>query len=123
MMNETRSVEDLRAEVEAIEEERLRARLTQLKSLPAVRRVLADVEWERDKQNQQWGGNEHDDLHGPRDWAAFITEHLGKALDEAEREREPERHSRYRRRLVEVAAVAVAAVETYDRAVEVTDGR
>ncbi len=110
-MVEPTDIKKLRAEVEAIEEERLQKRLAQLAELGTTSRVLQDVEWERDEQNQKWGGAGHDDQHGPRDWAAFITEHLGKALDARDART-------YRRRMVEVAALAVAAVETVDRVEE-----
>ena len=114
----TQDPKEVREAVWAWEEERLQKRLRDLESLEGTARVLSDVEEERDRQNQRWGGNAHDDLHGPRDWAAFIIEHLGKALDAAE----GGEADRYRRRMVEVAALAAAAVEVVDRARPVPAG-
>ncbi len=75
--------------------------------LEGTQAVLAEVEEERDRQNLQWGGPEHDIHHGTRDWAAFLVEHLGKALDS-------NRADHYRRRMVQVAALAIAAIESHD---------
>lgn len=73
-------------------------------------RVLAEVEGERQYQNTKWGGATHDDHHAPDDWLRFLDEHVGKARSAA-----PVGWPEYRQRLLEVAALAVAAVETLDR--------
>lgn len=59
---------------------------------------------ERHRQDVRWGGPDHDDEHYPSDWVSYIKEHADKALN-----------GNYRQRLIEVAALAVAAVESYDR--------
>ena len=73
--------------------------------------ALAQVVEERVRQDRQWGGPDHDDDHKRKDWLGFIREHAdratkalqGKDLDE------------YRKQLVEIAALAVAGIESSDR--------
>ncbi len=83
-----------------------------LKSCPVGRAlVLLDIERERVAQDKQWGGPEHDDEHSGSDFVRFIREHTDRArkainagdLDE------------YRKQLIEIAALAVAATESLDR--------
>lgn len=66
---------------------------------------------ERARQNERYGGAKHDDEHSGLDWIVHVTRHLGKAADEA-------MHARtdgLRHRLVQVAALCVAAIESIDR--------
>lgn len=73
--------------------------------------VIAEVVKERRRQDAKWGGPEHDDKHSPCDWHEMICDYNGWARrmiamnspDEA------------RQRLIQVAALAVAAVERIDR--------
>ena len=80
--------------------------------------VLAEIERERAAQDQQWGGTEHDDSHRPELWDGLIWKFLRRAA-EADRRGQwfgsPEWHAERRRRLVQVAALAVAAIESMDR--------
>jgi hypothetical protein len=71
----------------------------------AMNAVFDDIRAERARQDEKWGGPEHDDEHGPRSWRRFIRSHLAKS----------ERRGEYRQRILEVAALAVAAIESYDR--------
>lgn len=76
-----------------------------------TKRVLFDVEKERQRQNDKWGGAEHDDHHTTAEFVQLIEDYAGWArtmagmnsLDKA------------RNRLIQVAALAVAAVESIDR--------
>jgi hypothetical protein len=86
---------------------------------------ITEIAEERDRQNAQWGGPEHDDTHEPRNWRRYIDIHtvrLGRydwpppgtagvfiPSDD------------YRQRLVKIAALAVAAMESYDRKQEAND--
>lgn len=75
-------------------------------------RVMHDVAQERRRQDDEFGGASHNDQHQPAEWVAMIVKQLGKTVahcteDQASRE--------YRQRMVNVAALAVAAVESYDR--------
>ena len=72
--------------------------------------VLQGILEERRAQDEQWGGPAHDDSHTSAHWHDLLHEHLyrswsvvGAGSDE------------YRQELVKIAAIAVAAVESFDR--------
>lgn len=84
---------------------------------PAAAKVLANVfrelprtaiyktlNAERDAQDAEWGGQQHDQDHTPNDWIAYITKHAGKAAGGND----------FRAQMVKVAALAVAAIEAHD---------
>jgi hypothetical protein len=71
--------------------------------------VLAEVAQERMAQDAEWGGPEHDDMHGPHAWVEFIDARCDKAFIHSDSNAE------YRRRMIQIAALAVAAVESLDR--------
>ena len=62
--------------------------------------VLKEVAAERARQDAKWGGPSHDDQHTAHDWWWFIHERLGQRSEQA---------------FIEVAALAVAAVESNRR--------
>lgn len=69
--------------------------------------VLADINDERNRQDRIWGVQEH----APCEWVAILTEELGEvaacALGMFRRG--------YRTELVQLAAIVVAAIESFDR--------
>lgn len=69
--------------------------------------VLADVTAERGRQDLRWGGPTHDDEHDIPDWAGYLTEYIRKLLLCGA---DQQRH-----RLVQIAALAVAAAQSLDR--------
>jgi NTP pyrophosphatase (non-canonical NTP hydrolase) len=69
--------------------------------------VLHEVFQERMRQNEKWGEQNHPHLG----WMAILTEEVGEAAREV-LERRPER---FREEMIQVAAVAAAAVEWHDR--------
>jgi hypothetical protein len=73
--------------------------------------VLAEVGAERTRQDAQWGGAAHDDALPIDEFVRLITDYAGWARVKA---REGSRVEA-RQRLVQVAALAVAAVESLDR--------
>jgi hypothetical protein len=79
----------------------------------ATEAVLAEVAKEREYQDRKWGGQPTDDKNKPADWSGYITMYLGTAMRGASAEDGTE----YRKNMLKVAALAVAAVETYDRGV------
>ena len=80
--------------------------------MPETRaKALADVETERARQDAYWGGPVHDDNHSATEWCLILNARLGKASEAAIDRDFPEA----RRRLIQIAAVAVAAVESLDR--------
>lgn len=84
--------------------------------------VLNEVFREREKQDEKWGQQNH----SPPDWLMILGEEVGEANKAAlesyfynKGPREPESkdkdYSEYRKELIQVAAVAVAMVESLDR--------
>jgi hypothetical protein len=79
---------------------------------PEQEAILAEVLAERDRQDEQWGGPKHDDDHIEQDWFAFI----GNQIDKAERESfRLYAESTPRDRLIKIAALALAGIESIDR--------
>ncbi len=76
-----------------------------MKGMKAVQLIFSQISVKRLEQIQQWGGPEHDDLHTPEEWTAFI----GKQLSYYVSGNEP------RDRLLKIAALAIAATESFDR--------
>jgi hypothetical protein len=88
-----------------------RARAPERESIMASTDILAEVAAERGRQDARWGGSGHDDAMTMTEFARLIADYAGwarvkareGALDEA------------RLRFLQVAALAVAAVERVDR--------
>lgn len=76
--------------------------------------VFDQIRQERARQDRQWGGDDHDDEHNPGDWLNFIDEHRARAR-KAVMSRANRSDEEYRKQLVEIAALAVAATQAYDR--------
>lgn len=72
-------------------------------------RALLDIELERNAQDDQWGGPDHDDDRGHEDWITYIVKQLGKPLIG------PWNWLKYRDGMVKVGALALAAIEWTDR--------
>jgi hypothetical protein len=68
-------------------------------------RIWEEVLKERSRQSTKYGGNAHDDGHSVNDWVAYIAYHAGLASYKAD----------FRKQMVRVAALAVAAIECFDR--------
>lgn len=74
-------------------------------------KVLGMVAAERERQDGKWGGPQHDDEHSTAEFVQLIQDYAAWARVMAgmgSREKA-------RRRLVQVAALAVAAVESIER--------
>lgn len=69
-------------------------------------RILLLVKNEREKQHKEWG-DAHDDGHAAGDWSRFIVRHLGRA-EQAIEDGDP---GAWRKQMIRVAALAVAALE------------
>lgn len=82
---------------------------------PPTIEVLADVADERTRQDARWGRQDHSDMQ----WLAVLTEEVGEvAKCLCEMNVPGNGHStvqHLREELIQVAAVAVAAVECIDR--------
>lgn len=85
--------------------------------------ILRQIEAERARQDDLWGGAAHDDTHRPSDWLVILVRHVGLAAydgspsDVCHKTEATGGYDvgRYRKQLVRVAAVAVAALEAFDR--------
>ena len=74
--------------------------------------AFRDVERERRAQDLKWGEQNHD----PLQWLAILTEEVGEVAQEVLRNHFGGRSlTDYRMEMVQVAAVAVAAIESLDR--------
>lgn len=80
-------------------------------AIQGIDRVLKDVRAEREKQIKKWGTQDH----GPHQWIAILAEETGEVAKEVAEARignwDP---AKYREELIQVAAVAVAAVQVLD---------
>lgn len=81
--------------------------------------VFKQIAVERERQDRQWGGHDHDDEHERPHWLNFIDEHKARAKkaisrQTGQREARPDLDE-YRKQLVEIAALAIAAIESHDR--------
>ncbi|MGN6561740.1 MAG: hypothetical protein ACTHMU_03690 [Thermomicrobiales bacterium] len=89
-----------------------------------MKRAVRDAVEERTRQEIKWG----EQNHAPIYWLGILTEELGEIAKEAIEAREytgrenAGNGDRYRAELVQLAAVALAAIESYDRN-EARDGR
>lgn len=79
-----------------------------------TRGILQEIARERQRQDEQWGGPEHDDTHERSDWLVLIQTQLHLAVTPS-LSVVPGRIEEYRERLVKTAALAVAALEALDR--------
>jgi len=82
------------------------------KEIAHTQRVLVDIDFEREKQDIKFGGVNHDDQHSTMDFIDFMKIKTGESLV-AEINDD---HKEARRRMIQVAALAVACVERMDRA-------
>lgn len=80
--------------------------------------ILTDVAAERERQDVKWGEQNHDDAH----WAPILGEEFGEAMTEVNNilwyKGEIKKEvliQHLREELVQVAAVAVAWIECFDR--------
>lgn len=69
--------------------------------------IIEEVKAERVRQDAKWGGAEHDDKYTATDWGYFIWErtHYRAYCPE------------FRRNMLQIAALAIAAIEANDRSV------
>ena len=75
--------------------------------------VWRHVSDKRFQQDAQWGGPAHDDHHIPSDWIEFIVRQMSQAT--GANHAVPPDLAAVRDRLIDVAALAIAAAESLDR--------
>jgi hypothetical protein len=71
--------------------------------------IFQAVKQERDYQNVAWGTN-FDRQNTPNDWVAYMTRYLGKSVTA------PFDAAEFRKRILQVVALGVAALEQEDYA-------
>ncbi len=77
----------------------------------SLEKVLLQVKDERRLQDHKWGGADHDDEHSTQDFCRWIKNYACWAEQKADGLNK----NKARKRLIQVAALAVAAVEGIDR--------
>ncbi|WP_320053956.1 MazG-like family protein [uncultured Acetobacteroides sp.] len=79
--------------------------------------IFEEIKNERLAQDAKWG----EQNHKPIEWVAILTEEVGEVSKEAlenhfkEYYRDVDRLANYRKELIQVAAVAVAMIESLER--------
>jgi hypothetical protein len=73
-----------------------------------VSTIIAKVLRRRQEQDEQWGGPQHDDEHHWADWVNFITKCANRSQNTLS-------HVEFERCMVDVAALAFAAIESSER--------
>jgi alpha-galactosidase len=71
--------------------------------------ILDEIQVERRRQDDRWGGPDHDDAHSVGDWQTYIHEHTVKAL------LAPPGSLEQRQRIIQVAALGFAVSACLDR--------
>lgn len=70
--------------------------------------IYKEIDAERDRQDVKWGGPDHDDEHDISDWMGYIHRYTRTGTEKS--------HDKTtRERLIIIAALAVAAIESHDR--------
>ncbi|MGI9449784.1 MAG: hypothetical protein ACR2QH_03940 [Geminicoccaceae bacterium] len=77
-----------------------------------MERILDEIRKERERQDDKYGGPDHDDIHYPGDWCLILTKYLGRAAAETIGGSD---ETAFRDAMIKLAAVAVAATESFDR--------
>ena len=80
-------------------------------------RILEEIRRERDRQDEKYGGPDHDDNHYPGDWCLILSKYLGRASAETI---DAEPAAAFRDNMIKIAAVAIAATQSLDRIQGVT---
>ena len=80
-------------------------------------RILDEIRRERDRQDEKYGGPDHDDSHYPGDWCLILSKYLGRASAETI-DAKPD--AAFRDNMIKIAAVAIAATQSLDRIQAVT---
>ena len=83
-----------------------------------MRTAINEIIHERNFQTARWG-TDHDKAHSIQDWATILTVYLGKAASHVPPYTDPKDPKKdiqaFRKRLVQLAAICVAAIEALDQ--------
>lgn len=83
---------------------------------PFMQQIFDEVRAEREYQDKRWGHNADDTVNSPNDFVAYIAHYATRWLAGSL----PPKYSTsvlntYRKQMIKVAALAVAAIESLDR--------
>ena len=70
--------------------------------------IFGRISDERERQDVEWGGLEHDDQHIATDWCQYIDKQRRLARD-------ADTPQEFMARMIKIAALAVAAIESTQR--------
>ena len=85
------------------------------------RDILNEIERERAYQDGKWGHKADDTKNEPNDWVAYIAHHSSRWFSGGFAPYNTPTVDAFRKQMIKVAALAVAAVESLDRQ-RITDG-
>lgn len=77
--------------------------------------ILAEIDSERAHQQQRWGDQADDTINKPNDFVAYISHYATRWFPGGFAPYDAETVADFRRRMIQVASIAVAAVESVDR--------
>jgi len=74
--------------------------------------ILQQVKYETERQQRKWGQQDHKPFH----WMTILMEEVGETAEASlEMQFDPTWRKKYRKELIQVAAVAVSALDCFDR--------
>lgn len=77
--------------------------------------IINEIKAEREYQIAKWGVEKDDTLNNPNDWVAYISHHSSRWFPGGFRPYSPEVLADFRKQMIKVATLAVAAIESHDR--------
>jgi len=77
--------------------------------------IYDEIKKEREYQIAKWGNDKDDELNNPNDWVAYITHHSSRWFPGGFRPYSSEVLEDFRKQMVKVATLAIAAIESHDR--------
>lgn len=99
------------ATIEGKEPKYLDAPSEWLNNKEATGKILVEISNERIRQDKKWGGPEHDDKHSQLDFAHLISQRTESMRVTAYMHQ----FEATREKLIQIASLAVAAIESLDR--------
>lgn len=84
----------------------------------SLRQILDVIAAERGYQMTRWGNKADDTLNSPNDWVAYISHHATRWFNGGFAPYDADTVAEFRKQMVKVATLAVAAIESVDRQTE-----
>lgn len=77
--------------------------------------ILVEIQKEREYQIERWGNQRDDQENAPNDWVAYISHHASRWFTGGFKPYNTNAVNDYRKQMIKVATLAVAAIESLDR--------